>query len=93
MSAPDAHARTLRLVALTALDDARAAWREAEKNPSEQNTLAALRLCTLAKRALLRASEHWPDYEEDMIERALLIGELTVGLSRSLARAAEQQQP
>lgn len=85
----DAHAAILRAVAVATVKDARAAWREAHSIPNEETLLRALRLCTLAERSLLRASEVHPAEEDEMIERALLIGELSVGLNRRLAELVE----
>lgn len=83
---PEAHAAILRGVALTALDDARLARRKAHVSPSEESIRAAFRACVFATRALLRASEHHPDDEMEMIENAMLMGEVAHGLKARLVR-------
>jgi hypothetical protein len=83
------HAATLRAVALRAVDDARSAWREAQARPSEWSIRAALRACVLAARTLRRASVEYPDEEQEMIERAMLLDESAVGLRLKLVRLVE----
>jgi hypothetical protein len=85
----NAHAETLRMVALRAITDARAAWRKADANSNEENLRAALRVCVLAARALRRASTEHPDEEQEMLDRATLLDETAVGLKRKLARLVE----
>lgn len=83
------HSAILRMVALTAVEDARAAWRAAQVRPSEESVRAALRLCVLATRALRRASTGNPDEEDEMLDRAALLAETSAALNRDLARLVE----
>jgi hypothetical protein len=93
MAESDAHAAILRMAALRAVADARAAWRDARTTPSEESIRAALRACALAARTLRRASAENPDEEQEMLDRAALLDESSVGLKRRLVRLVEQARP
>lgn len=84
---PD-RAAILRVAALAAMMDARAAWKIARDRPSDANTRTAFRLCTLAARLLRRASEEHPSEEREMIERAMMLDEVAAGLKVQLVRLA-----
>lgn len=83
-----AHAEILRMVALDALADARAAWRKSKAKPTEANLRAALRSSVLAARALRRASASVENANEEhaMLDKAALLDETSAGLKRQLAR-------
>lgn len=87
------HAEILRMVALRALTDARAAWRKVDLEPSESNLRTAFRACVLAARTLRRASSENPDEEQEMLDRAALLDETAVGLQQKLVRLVESEQP
>lgn len=83
------HAEILRRVAVATVRDAQAAQQMADDRPSEDNLRAAFRACLLAARSLRRASEHYPDEEDAMIERSILLDEIAIGLKRRLVRLVE----
>lgn len=76
----------LRMVALRALGDARERWRDADARPTETNLRLALSTCVFAARALRRASSANPDEEDEMLDRAMLLDEAAVQMSRRLAQ-------
>lgn len=78
-----------RKVAFAAVERARDAWRMARAAPDEVHTRAALFACVLAVRALRRASEDWPDDEDDMLDEASLIAEVVVTLQKKLIRITD----
>ncbi len=78
-----------RRVALSTLVAARIAWKAADDSPTEDNLQTAFGACLLASRSLRRAADDKPDDEDVMLDKALLIDELALGLKTKLVRMLE----
>lgn len=70
MPSTEADAAILRRVAATALDDSRAAWKEAHERPTAASVRAAFRSCVFAARALRRAAGVLPSEAQAMRDAA-----------------------
>lgn len=86
---PPTRAVILHRVAWSAVRDAESAQKKADARPTEDNLRAAFRTCLLAARTLLRSSLEYPDEEDAMIERAMLMNELAGGFKLKLVRLIE----
>lgn len=91
MVSEQSHAAILRKAALTAVNDARSAWKTAYASPTEDSVRGAYRACVLAARALRKAAQFAPDEASEMLQEAVRIEATAAGLKGRLVRIVESQ--